>query len=69
MQFQVGKLTGQFMRAVTIGSVAGRQHPFLPDCEGSFQLILQFSKSVAGKESKVAPCFLRSVSPYYLEKH
>lgn len=68
MQFQVGKLTEQFMSEVTVGLAAGKQHPFLPDCEGSFQLILQFSRSVAGKESKVAPCFLHSVSPYYLEK-
>lgn len=69
MRFQVGKLTEQFMREVTTGSMAGKQHPFLPDREGSFQLNLQFSRSVAGKESKVAPCFLRSASPYYLEKH
>lgn len=46
-----------------------KQHRFLPGCEGNFQLIFQFSRPVAGKESKVAPCFLHSAPLYYLEKH
>lgn len=64
MQFQVGKLTEWFMYDVIVGSVVCKRYPFLPDCEGSSQLILQFSRSVAGKESEVTPCF-----PCYLEKH
>lgn len=58
-----------FMYDVIVGSVAGKRYPFLPDWEGSSQLILQFSRSVAGKESEVTPCFPCSASPCYLEKH
>lgn len=52
---------------MAVGLAAGKQHPSLSDCEGSFQLILQFSRSVSGKVSEVIPGFPCSASCITME--
>lgn len=66
-RLRLGRLAEPIVNEVAVGLAAGKQHPSLSDCAGSFQLVLQFWRSLSGKESKVIPCFPCSASRITME--